>query len=268
MKKIGMAVLATVLALQVGAQELFVRQGFSGYAPIKMTSLEVVGREATVGGYPMLQTGLDLKFLTANVFSSTGVVLPMGQIIVGAHREKKLLFMMNMRTNLEQNRAQSWNDDPCKRTDLLWKRATGGIQDVNCATINHGANFLRNPSGNFAKADFELKEAAIETPATVIQVAFDRLGRNMQYLSYIVQINPEQFGFERDSSAWATNSWHKDRIAKDPKKLEFIARLVKWAEDVQSRMEPAFQKDPNAFSSLASLDSYLTEKSSVAAAKP
>lgn len=219
------------------AQELFVR-----HKPVAITPLQVVAPAQTVGGYPVLNLGNDLLIMDLRTGSAGGGVtaLPMGQAAFFDVRDNVFFAGVFIDANLEQSaQAIDWTDEPCKKDVFIWKKSIGGnFQNINCVTISHVTKFMR---------DYP----------TVVSVKFTRYSSMARRLTYVVNINPEQFGVERDSEeSWETNSWHKSHFQDDPKKVAFLAGLEKWAEDVQNKMNDAFDKKVDAFSSLPPLMSY------------
>jgi len=173
------------------------------------------------------------------------------------------LIGFDVTANLGQAQMSDWIDNPCKRDDILWKRSLGGqISNLNCVTINHLINYFVNPSGEFQQVAVWAKDEGISFPPTAIRVTFTRYSSGGKRLVYAVDINPEQYGVDRDATTpWGSNGWYKDFITRDQKKVEFMERLKKWASDVQDRMDIAYGKDPKAFSDMQSIDIYLTSPS-------
>jgi len=219
------------------AQDLFVDS-----KPITFVRMQKAEPTQTVGGYPILDLGTDqlLNHLETFYASSSRGRIPMGFASLIAAKDNALLAIESISANLAQSATVvDWTDEPCKKTDVLWNKSTGGnFSNVNCATISYQTGFAR---------DYP----------TVVLVTFTRYSNSARRLVYQVNINPELFGVERDAEPkWEANSWHKSRIQADPKKVEFVDHLSKWAEDVQNRMNDAFEKKPGAFSGIAPLASY------------
>lgn len=154
-----------------------------------------------------------------------------------------------------------WSEEPCKRDNFLWKNATDkSFHDVNCVSINHTVGYMVNPGGEFDELLAQMKAQDIQFAPTVLRATFTRYTRGGRYLSYVVDLNPEHFGVERDDTVpWAANSWHKDRIHSDPKKVAVLDGIKRWATDVQKRMDAAFNKEADAFKNLKSIRAYLNE---------
>ena len=97
-------------------------------------------------------------------------------------------------------------------------------------------------------------------PPTVVQGAFAKYSSGGRLLTYRFTLNPEVFGFERDvEPVWGASSWHKQSSQRDPKKVEFVANLSRWATDMQDRMELAFNKEASAFKSVQPLTAYFPQ---------
>lgn len=161
--------------------------------------------------------------------------------------KNRLLAIVNMQANLAQaGSAGDWTDEPCKGNDFLWKKSVGrAFSDINCATITHATKFL---------PDYP----------TVVRIQFTRYSSLARRLSYIVSVNPAFFGIENDPEPdWKTNSWNKEHLQKDPKKVEFVTRLEEWAETVLGRMDDAFSKKSDAFADTPPLTSYFPDSKQI-----
>lgn len=235
----------TVLCLSISlpglahADDLFERN-----KPVVFQPMQMVTPDQTVGGYPIPNLGANLALIQLNVMgagsTNGGPELPIGFATMIDARQNILYAAMFMEANLGYNgSAIDWTDEPCKGDTFLWKRSIGGrFSNINCVTISPRTNF------------------APDYP-TVIDVRFTRYGGSARRLGYTVSVNPEAFGLERDAERQPeANGWHKTRIANDPKKVEFVDRLSKWAEEFQNRMDAAFEKKREAFSTLPDLATY------------
>ena len=162
---------------------------------------------------------------------------------------------------MDSGRGGDWTDEPCKRSNFLWKRSIGGdFKNVNCASINHITNFWVSPTGEFQQLWVQLKQKNLQIPTTVIQIVFTRYSDHSRRIVYKVNLNPEIFGFEPDPEPkWGANSWYKDYSSKDPKKAEFITHLSKWVTMVQERMESAFSKEKDSFNGVPPLEAFLSK---------
>lgn len=259
-----MSFLIISMSETASAQDLFTKKGFFSQFEPATENLQKVTAKQTIGGYPILQIGDEMRLVLSKVNYSTGVVTPLGRAYFVTTRDKKFHTALNVTANLESSNMSDWIDTPCKREDFLWKRSIGAsINDVNCASINHLVNYFVNPTGDFQQIYRTLKDEEIEIPPTTITVTFTRYKPRGQRLVYDVVINPENYGIERDSTTvWGGSVWYKDFIKRDPKKIEFVEKLKKWATDVQDQIDAAFEKDANAFSNLKPLDDYLTPSES------
>jgi hypothetical protein len=259
MKGFYWAVIFATSATNLMAQDLFVRKSvFSQYEAIaeKFTKIE---KKNTIGDYPTLQPVEGMQIVFSNVFFSTGAVVSLGRVATFSEKNKKLHISVDTVANLSQANSSDWTDTPCKRENFLWKRSIGGeFKNVNCASINHVVDYFVRPTGAFQQIAVYAKDQGIEITPTIIRVSFTRYASNGQRLVYLVDINPEIYGIDRDTTTpWGSNGWYKDFVNRDSKKIEFLERLKKWAVDVQDRMDDAFAKSPKAFAGLKSIDEYL-----------
>jgi hypothetical protein len=260
--KILVVVLSCILMMSnVAAQDMFAKKSiFSQYEPI-VEKKQVANIKETIGEYPQLQIGEEMRVVYAKVSTATGAPIPLGRVTLFSERGKKLLYTVDTTVNLQQGASSDWTDTPCKREDFLWKRSIGGkFQDMNCVSINHFVNYFVNPTGDFQQIAVWAKDEGIEIPPTIIRATFTRYSSGGKRLVYVVDVNPEQYGIERDATIpWGSNGWHKEFIKRDPKKIEFIEKLKVWATDVQERMDDAFKKNTKAFAGMKNLDEYLSD---------
>ena len=246
--------------LQCEAQNLFSKQGmFANYEPVVTQKLQKILPTNTVGEYPILTIGDDWQYLLSKVSYSTGNSVPLGRLIAFVASDKKHVATLDMTANLQEGGGSDWTDEPCKQDDFLWKRSAGGhFSNANCASINHVVNYFVNPTGEFQQLSVLIRDQGISPPPTILRVTFTRYSSAGRRLVYMVEINPDNYGIARGmATQWGGSEWHKAFIQRDPAKVEFVARLSKWAEAVQDRMDNAFLKKADSFAGLASLDIYL-----------
>lgn len=263
MKYIWFVVSISVAAPFAMAQDLFAKKSmFSQFEPVA-EKFQKLDKKNTIGEYPTLQPADGMQVVFSKVHFSTGAVVPLGRVVTFGSKGNKLHVAVDTTANLNQTASSDWTDTPCKREDFLWKRSIGGkFKDANCASINHIVNYFVTTTGEFQQIAVYAKDQGIEIPPTIIRVSFTRYGSDGRRLVYLVDVNPELYGIERDATTpWGSNGWYKDFVKRDAKKVEFLERLKKWATDVQDRMDDAFAKSPRAFAGLNSLDEYLSPSS-------
>ena len=205
------------------------------------------------------QWGLTYAKTSFSTGSASG--LPLANVFAIDIRNKKLFAAIDIQANLAQMSMSDWIDEPCKRDDFIWKRSIGGaFKNINCASISHRVNYFVTPTGYFQQILGSLRSAEVDITPTVVEVEFTRYTNNGRRLKYRIQINPEEFGVERDASnLWGANSWHRAFIQKDKKKTEFIVSLTRWAEEIQNRIDNAFEKNQGAFQGMPEFMSYFNK---------
>lgn len=259
MKSYIIAALSIFIVSNVQAQELFYKKGIFSQYESQVEKNQIISDKSTIGEYPILRTGEEMKAVFSKVNYSTGVSVPLGRVTMFSQRDKRFLFGVDVTANLSQASSSDWVDEPCKREDFIWKRAIGkSIKDVNCVSINHIVNYFVNPTGEFQQILVWAKDEGIEIPPIIIRVTFTRYAPDMRRLVHTVDINPEQYGIPRDTTLpWGSNGWHKNFIGRDKKRVDFIENVKKWAVDIQDRMDAAFTKDVKAFVDVRGLNAYL-----------
>lgn len=259
-----LSALMLIAFMSANAQDLFVKKGiFSAYEPAAELN-QIVSPKSTVGGYPILNTGQEFKLILAKTNQGTSttssITVPLGRVVLFSEKNKKHLVSLEINANLTGGQFSGWIDEPCKRQDFLWKRSISkSMNDENCVSINHVVNYFVNPTGEYQQILARIKNDGIEISSTIIRVTFSRNASSGRRLIYSVDLNPEQYGIDRDVTVpWGSNGWYKEFVSRDPKRVEFLERLKKWATDAQDRIDAAFDKDPRAFDGLRPLDEYLT----------
>lgn len=256
--KTSTVLLTSLLICSIGnAQDLFNRTD-----PSTFSFLQKITPSQHVRDYPIFNLGNQwgLMLLKTSFSTGTGSGLPLGTLNAVDIRGNKFFAAIKMDVNLEQSVSiEDWVAEPCKREDYLWKKSIGGkFTNINCATINHVVTYFTTPTGEFQQILVKFRELGVEAPPpTIVRVVFTRYSSAGRRLIYSVDINPETFGVDRDiEHLWGANSWHKSFVQKDPKKVQFVANLSKWAEEVQNRMDKAFDKKSDAFVGMPEFSSY------------
>lgn len=237
------------------AQDLFEK-----FDPVPYTFLQKIKPDQTVGNYPILMVGNDWSLYQVKT-SKTNQGQSLGYISAVDIRDEKFFAMYHMSVNLEQINASDWTDEPCKRNDFLYKKGDG-FTNINCVSINYNTSYFQNPTGDFQVFYRKFRDMKLEFPPTVIRIDFTRYSNRGRRLTYGIILNPEAFGFNRDTETiWGANSWNKAFSDNDPKKVAFIAGLSKWADAVRDKMDKAFDHQKDAFENIPPLDSFLTTAS-------
>ena len=212
--------------------------------------------DASIGGYPIWQGEKKWRLFEISRSDSGGTAqsVPLGRVRVFQTENKNFVAAMTVAGNLAQASASDWNDEPCKRDDMLFKSSLGGkFRDINCVTINHVTNYASNPGGQAAKLFALFKEQGVDTPSTVLQIVFTRHSTNLRRLEVVLNINPELMGFPREpETTWGRSAWHQSQSFGNAEKKRFIDALSAWSLLFAKQMDVAFSKDLQAFTSIPS----------------
>lgn len=229
---------------------------FDGTQPRPFKLADPLELDATIGSYPIWQGEKKWRLYDIVRRDSSGMAspIPLGDVKIFQTEGKKFVAAMTVTANLATGSASDWNDEPCKRNDLLFKASLGGkFSNVNCVTLNHITNYPGNPGGRGAELFSLMKEQGVETPPTVLQFAFTRYASNQRRLSVTLYINPELAGFDRASEPqWGRSPWHSSQAFNEPKKKKFVEDLGVWALQFAKQMDMAFEKKSDAFTSVPS----------------
>lgn len=224
---------------------------FDGAQPRPFKLADQLELDATIGSYPIWQGEKKWRLYDIVRRDSSGMAstVPLGDVKLFQTEGGKFVAAMTVSANLSTGSASDWNDEPCKREDLLFKASLGGkFSNVNCVTLNHITNYPGNPSGRGAELFTLIKQQSVEIPPTVLQFAFTRYASNLRRLSVTLSINPELAGFERASEIqWGRSPWHSSQALNEPKKKKFVEDLGVWALQFAKQMDMAFEKKSDAF---------------------
>lgn len=247
------------LASMCSAQDFFVRN-----EPVAISQFQKILTTNHIREYPIPQIGGTwLHMLSTVSYSTGGATIPLGTVAAVDIRDKKFFSGLEVTANLNMGSSSDWVDEPCKRENYLYKRSTGGkFKNINCVSINHIVTYYATPTGAYQQLVVNLKDQGVEIPPTIIRVEFTRYSDSGRRLVYKMDVNPELFGIDRDSTTlWGSSPWHKSFIDRDTKKVEFIRKLSKWAEIIQDRMDSAFEKNKDAFSNIPDLAAFIDGES-------
>jgi hypothetical protein len=173
--------------------------------------------------------------------------LPFVSLILGNKDRQSPALALHIHSNLEA----SWSGNGlvvyryCSRTNMhhVFDRDSleGGEQE--CWFVNHSRMTRPNVGGsNVLVAGLErAKKLGVKLPVTAITAGF-RFANSYDLLNLRIYFNPEAEGFDPPKqSAWATNDWHKDRIYTDQKKVAYVEKVKKWAEEFFPKVEAGFK---------------------------
>lgn len=259
MKTLLRLVVATLMFLTTTA---YAEELFPNNKPIPFEFGRPLAASDTIGGYPIWQGDGKWQLMHLEVNESTVVEpqsgrtvnrFPLGRAYLFQAEQRKLVSSMEVIANLAQASTEGWNAEPCKSEDFLWKKALSDhFTDLNCVSLSHVTGFQFYSL--FKPYLTKLRQENIDLPPTVLAITVSRYTTNGRLLRVQVIINPEPYGFRRETGrVWAASPWHKEFALKDPKKKEFVDQLAKWGEAFAVRVGgPAIRKDAQAFSGLPS----------------
>ncbi|MBK3799698.1 hypothetical protein GAY33_10720 [Azospirillum brasilense] len=140
----------------------------------------------------------------------------------------KFLGHLSISTNVDINRGGWVLNQFCGRRDVYFMQFDAMYQkEQACWGINH---LIMDPTSTYKPAYGKnirqvLADQSIDMPRVMITTLF-RLANESSYLTYEIVLNTEYFGFSAaGESNWASSSWHKDLIAKDPKRQQFLEQI-------------------------------------------
>jgi hypothetical protein len=150
---------------------------------------------------------------------------------------------------IAHTRVNGWTySKECERKDVhfvqKYLNVEGGEQ--NCYIINHYTTII-NSKDNVVDSPYRQALAFansknVDIPANFVGVHY-RFADFSDFVNIQYRFNPEYEGFPRSSdSSWAGSNWHRDRIGADPRRVEYINKIVEWAKNWHPKVEAGFSK--------------------------
>lgn len=135
-------------------------------------------------------------------------------------------------TTTSVGELNSWNAEPCKRTDTLYRDTLdGNFRFPACLMINHSTNFWHSQA---QRSEFDSKiltwfeSRKIELPYSVIDSGFAKYGSG-DFVTAHIWMNPDVAGIDPGPrGTWQNSPWHPRLIAKDPQRVAYIEKVKAW----------------------------------------
>ena len=116
---------------------------------------------------------------------------------------------------------------PCERKDYLFvdRQINDAFGEQRCWWINHATGLWDGePIFKAAKGVAEQHGAV---PNVFVNVAFRRADRQGFVTAFYLH-DPGESGISSTIGAWRSSEWHRDRVAQDPRRVEYVKELKKW----------------------------------------
>lgn len=156
----------------------------------------------------------------------------------------RLQGYISVSTNVDLGRNGWQTHSFCFRKDIYFLQFDSAYQrEQACWGINH---HIFSPTSNHSptygkNVQQTLAEKGIDMPKVMINTLF-RLANEHTYLNYEVLLNPEFYGFSSaGESNWASSPWHKDLIAKDPKRQQFLEQVKEQYQSFYPMLKSQFR---------------------------
>jgi hypothetical protein len=193
----------------------------------------------------------------SNRKSSSTVGLPgdganLISIILGKSMEKKPHSIVIVEGNTEivaHSKRNGWQySKNCERKDVHFIQKNLNVDggEQNCYIINHYTTVL---SSKHNLADSPYRQALAFANSKNVDIPVNFVGVNYRFADFSdfvnieYRFNPEYEGFPRSSdSSWAGSNWHRDRIGADPRRVEYVNKIIEWAKNWHPKVEAGFNK--------------------------
>lgn len=141
----------------------------------------------------------------------------------------KMQGYITISTNVEFSKNGGWQPiEFCSRKNLYFLNVEANYpNEQSCWGINH---VLREPTSSYAPKYGKnvwqvLSEQGLTMPRLLIDTVF-RFANRPSFITYEIYLNPEFYGFPvSGETSWASSPWHKDMVARDPKRQQFLDRI-------------------------------------------
>lgn len=127
----------------------------------------------------------------------------------------------------------------CRRTDTHFIESDRNYNNAQqeCHHVNHMTRswvLANNPSAELVQAYETMRNIpGLRRPVTTVY-SFHRIVLSGRFLNIEYHFNPESWGLPPSRVvAWASNDWHKDRLADQPNRKAFSDALVEWSKATQ-----------------------------------
>jgi hypothetical protein len=143
-----------------------------------------------------------------------------------------------------------WNDEPCKRTDTLYRDTLdGNFKYPACLLINHQTNFWQGgvPADAFgAKIWNWYRDNKVDLPSTVIVTAYSKYFAG-DYVIERAWLNPDVAGIApAPPASWNSSLWHPALIKNEPERLAYIEAVKTWSQTLVTSSRASLMKGKTA----------------------
>ncbi|PWC52313.1 hypothetical protein [Azospirillum sp. TSO22-1] len=150
---------------------------------------------------------------------------------------------VSIRTNQDPAR-NGWQPYAfCSRKDVYFIQLDANYKhEEACWGINHQrmeeTSKYRPDEGRNSRQ--VVADAGLAMPKTMIATHM-RVASSGWFVTYDIFLNPTYFGFGDEGANWASNPWHKDLIARDPRKVNFMEQLRSRHAPIYAALRSTFQ---------------------------
>ena len=118
----------------------------------------------------------------------------------------------------------------CDRTDYVHinRDRNDAFGPQRCWWVNH-ATQIWDSQPIFQAAKGVIEQRNLVAPAVLMNVGYRRANEN-GFVTAFYYFSPEEAGIQTPATTWSNSEWHKDRIANDPKRTEYIKELLAWGK--------------------------------------
>lgn len=152
-------------------------------------------------------------------------------VVLGRLQQSKLLGLVAI--NAFRDGAGAGQGFPtlpaCSRTDLLDRDVirNDAQGEQRCWWINHALS-IWDEQAIFRAARGDLEQRGVATPTVLLNVGFRRANAD-GFATTHYYFDPASAQLHGGAVSWSASEWHKDRMASDPRRAEYVSGLRQWA---------------------------------------
>lgn len=164
-------------------------------------------------------------------------------ILINTDEKNKLKAAMYIYTTAAHNNFK-WIDDYCtnQSDNLIYLNLYGtALYEERCLSIQLNTYLQGSgPRSNYIREYFNAR--GINYSLNMLKVRKSKISSSSGKILVELYIFPDYFNFENPKvGAIGTHPWHKSNFKNDPKKIQFIEKLINWSEEYSNSVHERFK---------------------------
>lgn len=245
MQKLGLAILAIIVATLMVCQSVHADDLFSDNFSRDFKPVKTLSDDTTIGGYPIYQGGRSWQVMSGES-AQNNVLVRIGHVTLLSPINSEFFMQMNLTVNMSQNNGY-YTTDMCSGSHLVAINF-GGWRTDNCMTID------------------PLSVKVSDKNITVFSINIRNSQQGSRLYNLRTFINLAQLGFPQS----AVTDWTEELLSRDAAKKALLDKTMAWAKKLQDGVNRAiaYDKPKNAFDAVPPISELLAEAKPAEAASP